>query len=95
MRTFERKSGTSADNATAVTLNVNQAQTKHTIYSTFTGTVTGGTLSISLNVQTVAGTIDCTAPAPQFVEAHANAITVTPAGLDAGATFTIDIISTP
>ena len=83
---------TSADNASAVTLSCSAEHRFHTLTVTTTGTVTAGTAGVQMNGQDI-GSVSLTAPVPMIIEAHMRELTVTPASLDAGATFTVHLAS--
>ena len=90
---FFEDANTSADNSSAVTLKCNKEQTNHQIFVSTTGTVSAGTASVSVDGQTVSGTIDLTSPTPKVFEGSCTTVVVTPASFSAGCTFTATLRS--
>ena len=90
MQAFDSKVGVSANNADAVTLSCEPSQFHHTVAVTVNGgNPTGGTFSIKMDGQTIDATISATALSPVVGTGHCSSITVTPAGLDAGLTYSV------
>lgn len=91
---FSSQTDTSADNTSAVSLQVSPRCTKHTMTITTTGTVSAGTATVACDGATISGTIALTAaPLSYTFDGSFKSVVITPDSFSADCTFTVALRS--
>lgn len=91
--TISKRSATSADASTAVTINIPDIYIHHQIKITTTGSPSAGTAAVTdENGQAISGTISLTAPVSYLFDGSVDSVTVTPTSFD-GTNFTVEVRS--